>query len=179
MKNNKHNFEFKMKVVRDYLDGEGGYKYLGKKYSIHHSLVKEWIVQYNQFGDEGLAKSMTHTHYSGEFKRAVLQYRQENQLSYRETAIHFGIKSNSIIANWQRKLLDGGPNALDSRLGRPRKYMVKDDKKKDKHVDRNQPLNETEREELERLRAQLRRSELENIILKKLKALPKDPTDNK
>ena len=41
MKNNKHNFEFKMKVVRDYLDGEGGYKYLGKKYSIHHSLVKE------------------------------------------------------------------------------------------------------------------------------------------
>lgn len=98
MKNNKHNFDFKMKVVRDYLDGEGGYKYLGKKYSVHHSLVKEWVTQYNQFGDEGVAKSMKNTHYSGEFKRTVLQYRQENQLSYRETAIHFGIKSNSIIA---------------------------------------------------------------------------------
>lgn len=57
--------------------------------------------------------------------------------------------------------------------------MVKDDKNKDTHVDQNQPLNETEREELELLRAQLRRSELENIILKKLNALPKDPTDNK
>ncbi|CAM4234678.1 helix-turn-helix domain-containing protein [Jeotgalicoccus halotolerans] len=179
MKNNKHSFEFKLTVVTDYLNGEGGFQYLGKKYSIQDSLIKIWVTQYNQFGDEGLAKSMTHTHYSGEFKRAVLQYRQENQLSYRETAIHFGLKNSSMIANWQRKLLECGPAALDSHLGRSRKHMVKEDQSNNKTTNRDEPLNETEREELERLREQLRMSKLENIILKKLNALPKNPTDNK
>lgn len=179
MKNNKHSFEFKVKVVKDYLNEEGGYKYLGKKYNIHHTLVTKWVAQYKQLGYDGLTKSMTHTHYSGEFRRAVLQYRQENQLSYRETAIHFGIKNHSMIANWQRKLFEGGPTALEGKIGRPRNHMGKDNKETNKKVNPNKPLNETEREELERLREQLRMSELENIILKKLNALPKNPTDKK
>src|SRR5699024_3560468 len=178
MKTRKHTFEFKVKVVNDYLNNEGGYKILGKKYIVDTKQVRAWITQYYQFGYEGLSKSMTHTHYSGEFKRAVLQYRQENQLSYRETAIHFGIKNKSIIVNWQRKLTDGGPMALEGVKGRPRKYMDKD-KKVEKHTIPNKPLNETEREELERLREQVRMAELENIILKKLNALPKNPTDKK
>ncbi|WP_166626199.1 transposase [Jeotgalicoccus sp. S0W5] len=41
MKNNKYSFEFKLKVVRDYLDGEGGHKYLGKKHSIQYSMVRD------------------------------------------------------------------------------------------------------------------------------------------
>lgn len=53
------------------------------------------------------------------------------------------------------------------------------DKKVEKHTNPNKPLNETEREELERLREQVRMAELENIILKKLNALPKNPTDKK
>ena len=48
-----------------------------------------------------------------------------------------------------------------------------------KQVSKNEPLNETEREELERLREELRMKELENIILKKLNVLPTDPTDKK
>lgn len=48
-----------------------------------------------------------------------------------------------------------------------------------KQVSKSEPLNETEREELERLREELRMKELENIILKKLNALPTDPTDKK
>lgn len=178
MKTRKHTFEFKVKVVKDYLNNEGGYNFLSKKYNVDTTQVRAWITQYYQFGYEGLSKSMTHTHYSGEFKRAVLQYRQENQLSYRETAIHFGIKNKSIIVNWQRKLTDSGPMALEGVKGRPRKYMDKD-KKVEKHTDPNKPLNETEREELERLREQVRMAELENIILKKLNALPKNPTDKK
>ena len=48
-----------------------------------------------------------------------------------------------------------------------------------KQVSKSEPLNEKEREELERLREELRMKELENIILKKLNALPTDPTDKK
>ena len=48
-----------------------------------------------------------------------------------------------------------------------------------KQVLKSEPLNETEREELERLREELRMKELENIILKQLNTLPTDPTDKK
>lgn len=41
----------------------------------------------------------------------------------------------------------------------------------------NKPLNETERERLDRLKEQVRMDDLENIILKKLNALHKNPTD--
>jgi hypothetical protein len=37
MKNNKHSFEFKLTVVTDYLNGEGGFQYLSKNivFEIH------------------------------------------------------------------------------------------------------------------------------------------------
>lgn len=35
----KYNYELKKKVVKAYLDGEGGYEYLAKKYKIPASLI--------------------------------------------------------------------------------------------------------------------------------------------
>ena len=31
----KYSYEFKLKVVQEYLNGEGGYNYLWKKYNIY------------------------------------------------------------------------------------------------------------------------------------------------
>lgn len=54
----KYSFEFKKKVVKSYLNGEGGYTYLANKYGIpSDSKVKLWIDNYNAFGDEGLTRS--------------------------------------------------------------------------------------------------------------------------
>lgn len=54
----KYNFEFKKKVVLEYLNGEGGAKFLTKKYGIpYDSSVKQWIHNYDFFGDEGLIRS--------------------------------------------------------------------------------------------------------------------------
>ncbi|MGX0099823.1 transposase-like protein [Staphylococcus cohnii] len=55
-------------------------------------MIRLWVRQYNTHGYQGLTKSLSNTQYTSEFKRAVLKYREENQLSYRETAEHFGIK---------------------------------------------------------------------------------------
>lgn len=178
MKNKKHSFEFKVKVVNEYLNETGGYKYLGKKHNVDASLIRLWVRQYNTYGYQGLTKSLSNTQYTSEFKRAVLKYREENQLSYRETAEYFGIKHFSTIANWNRNIQADGPAALEGKQGRPRKYMSKKENNQ-KQVSKSEPLNETEREELERLREELRMKELENIILKKLNALPTDPTDKK
>ena len=162
----KYSFEFKLELVKDYLSGEaGGYKTIAKKYGVKAgSQVEDWIKNYEKYGEEGLRRKSIKTFYSGEFKLAVLQYRQYHNCSYREAADYFGISNQSMIASWQRKYLDEGFEGLNKSIGRPRN--MSENKKKN-----NLNLRESEKEELIRLRE-------ENIFLrasleyeKKLKAL--------
>lgn len=54
----KYSYEFKKKVVMSYLKGEGGYGYIAKMYGIPaQKRVKEWVHNYNAFGDKGLKRS--------------------------------------------------------------------------------------------------------------------------
>lgn len=40
----KYSYELKKKVVSAYLNDEGGYEYLSKKYDIsHHDIVRRWV----------------------------------------------------------------------------------------------------------------------------------------
>ena len=60
----KHSFEFKKKVVLDYLDGKGGMQYLSKKYELgSNSQLLKWINAYKAFGDEGLIRSHKKTNH--------------------------------------------------------------------------------------------------------------------
>ena len=54
----KYSFEFKMQVVNDYLNENGGYRYLAQKYRIpQYSTVQKWVNAYNTLGAEGLKRS--------------------------------------------------------------------------------------------------------------------------
>ncbi len=49
----KYKTKFKMKVVKEYLEGNIGYKGLAKKYSIpDHSTVRTWVNAYESQGYE-------------------------------------------------------------------------------------------------------------------------------
>ncbi|WOS95447.1 IS3 family transposase [Nosocomiicoccus massiliensis] len=50
MKNKKHSHEFKVKVVNEYLNNEGEYTYLGKKHNVNPSIIRKWVIMYEQFG---------------------------------------------------------------------------------------------------------------------------------
>ena len=69
----KYSFEFKIMVVNDYLNGQGGYTYLGDKYGINRCLVQKWIRNYNRFGEDGLLRSRKNQVYSFEFKLHVVE----------------------------------------------------------------------------------------------------------
>ncbi len=143
----KYNFELKLKIVMDYLEGYDSAEDLSQKYGVTtKSQIVKWINQYKQFGEDGLKKKMTKSNYSGEFKLGVLQYRKVNQSSYRETANHFNINNPSMIANWQRKYNEEGFQGLNRSVGRPSNMP---ESKKDKA---NKKITESEKEELLRLR---------------------------
>ena len=58
----KYSYEFKKKVVCEYIQGEGGYKYLSKKYGVKSTRdIRKWVNAYKEFGDKCVLKKTKHT----------------------------------------------------------------------------------------------------------------------
>ena len=163
----KHELDFKLKLIKEYKEGNIGFGLLSNKYEIHHSLIQMWIYQFDTFGIDGLISGMTRKKYSTDEKLRIIQYRITNKLSYKETARIFGITNHSIIAQWQMKYKQYGILGLESKpKGRASKTMKNNAKKVS-----NTKLNESEREELIRLREENRRLEIAIALEKKLQSL--------
>ena len=51
----KYNFEFKKKVVLEYINENISIRSLAKKYDIKsHNNIEIWVAKYKKYGDEGL-----------------------------------------------------------------------------------------------------------------------------
>ena len=135
----KYTKEFKVKLVTEYLSG----------------------------GFDKLSKKQNPDKFTSEFKLSVIQYRQINNISFRQTAEHFNISNGSIICNWERAYRQRGLSGLEDNRGRPKNDMTKSNKK----FKLNTPINESEREELIRLREENRLLKMKIIYEKKLQAL--------
>jgi len=166
----KYNFEFKLKLVKENEKGFGRY-FLSNKYAVKVSNIANWIRQYEMYGENGLRKSMSKTKYTGEFKLSVLKYKQDYELSYKETAVYFNINNPSIIANWKRKYEEEGFDGLNCTVGRPIKNEETTMLKNKDKSDNIKKLNKSEREELIELRQKNEYLEAELLYLKKLDAL--------
>ena len=105
----EYGFEIKLKVVQDYLDGKGGYRYLAKKYGVKNAdQVRSWINSYQQFGEEGLFRKHYDNTYSVQFKMDAIELYQTSELSYREVANRLGMRNHALIASWMRSFRDDG-----------------------------------------------------------------------
>ena len=167
----KHSFEFKKKVVLEYLDGKGGTPYLSKKYGLgSNSQLRKWINTYKALGDKGLMRSRKRTNYSFEKKLSVVELYLSSEISYQELAIQEGITNPSMISNWVNRFRVAGPDAL-----RPRKKGRK--KKMDKSKIDIKALEVEERtvdvsaEHVKKLEDELLKLRIENAFLKELRRL--------
>ncbi|MFS0982355.1 helix-turn-helix domain-containing protein, partial [Enterococcus casseliflavus] len=83
----KYPFELKLKIVKEYLSGVGGYRYLANKYGISSkSQVSNWVNAYREYGEEGLLRKHQNQKYSVQFKLNALELYQTSEMSYREVA---------------------------------------------------------------------------------------------
>jgi len=54
----KYSLTFKLKVVTAYLNSEGGYSSLAKKYGVKDaSQVRRWVSAFKEFGKDGYVES--------------------------------------------------------------------------------------------------------------------------
>ena len=164
----KYTKKFKIKLIREYLSGKkGGQPALANKYNIPESTLENRVNKYKSGGFDNLSKKLKNNKYTSEFKLSVIQYRQINNTSLRETAEHFSLVNGSMVYRWEKSYQQHGLSGLEDNRGRPKKDMTKSNKKSKL----NTPINESEREELIRLREENRLLKMKIIYEKKLQAL--------
>jgi len=175
----KYSYEFKLKVVEEYLNGTLGYTLLAKKHHISTtSLIEKWVNQFKTNGKEGLKTKRRNATYPLNFKLNVLRFKQDTGASYIDTANAFGISEPSIIANWHRQYERFGTQGLNKPQGRPPKMP-----KSNPNQDNNKTIHDNNHDEMKQENELLKKENeylrIELEYLKKLKALGlEDPRAN-
>lgn len=102
---------FKRAVIQDYLSGARGFKALASRYEVNPATIQRWVGRYRQHGEAWFSQKRRRP-YSAEFKRAVLRCMWREHLSYRQIAIRFDLRGNTVVSTWERLYHEGGVNAL-------------------------------------------------------------------
>ena len=167
----KYSYELKKKVVSAYLNDEGGYEYLSKKYDIsHHDIVRRWVKSYNKFGDKGLARSRQNNNYSFQFKLSVVELYLSSEVSYQELALSQGINNSSLITRWVNDFRTVGPDALRPKKKGRKKTLDIRELKNTSEPNEEKPVD-TSTEHIKELEDENLKLRIENAYLKELRRL--------
>ena len=167
----KYTFEFKKKVVFEYLYGKIGSTTLAKKYNIKsQNQVRQWIHNYQEFGDEGLKRSRKKETYSFEFKLHMVESYLSNEVSYEELALANGITNYTTISRWVETFRVAGPDGLRPRKKGRKKTLDKPAKNNNFQLLEEKSIN-TSAEHVKELEDELLKLRIENAFLKELRSL--------
>ena len=89
----KYSTEYKLKMVREYHVGQGGYRALSKRHEITESQIEHWVKAYRAFGENGLKRSRAQQTYSFEFKRSAVECYLSTEASYQDVALAHGLNN--------------------------------------------------------------------------------------
>ncbi|QYH52725.1 helix-turn-helix domain-containing protein [Liquorilactobacillus hordei DSM 19519] len=162
----KYTFEFKVKLVQEYWNGDVSYSDLMRKYNIPSMItIRKWVLQASVHGLSSLKAQHTKKVYSQDFKLFVVNYVKTHEVSQMAVAAHFGI-TFSRVNSWVNTFQKMGAAGLRKRpRGRPASMTKSTNKKL------NPSAEEKYKEEILKLKAQLQETEMERDILKALAAM--------
>ncbi|MBQ1369076.1 MAG: IS3 family transposase [Firmicutes bacterium] len=163
----KYSFEFKIKLVNEYLRGEGGYWTLSKRYGIDTVVIRRWVNNYNRFGEQGLMRSRANQFYSFEFKLHVVELYLTSELSYQELALQVGMTDPATITRWVQDYRAAGPEALKPK--RKGRKQTMDKEKVIREIEHGD--SEEQKELLKQLQEENLRLRIENAFLKEARRL--------
>lgn len=167
----KYSFEFKQKVVQEYLNGKGSYEYISKQSNMpDKKQVRIWVNAYKELGKEGLMRSRKNKNYSFQFKLSVVELYLTSEVSYQELALSQGINNPSLVARWVNDYRIAGPDALrPKKKGRKKTLDIREFKKPSKS-DEEKPVD-TSAEHIKELEDENLKLRIENAYLKELRRL--------
>jgi len=160
--NASYSKEFKESAIHDYLNGEGSYRDICKKYRIPAmTTLANWVKKYNEddkpkdYDPKGAVYMIPNRKTSLEERVNIVRYCLDHDSSYKYTAEYFNV-SYTQVYEWVKKYKTFGVDGLVDRRG---VRKVPED------------LSELDRlkRENEQLRRQLELKERETLLLKKVK----------
>ena len=174
----KYSTEFKMKLVKEYLEGKIGYRELAKKYNIPNKrAIQTWVSAYKTQGYDGLKVSRRNNNYSLEFKLNVVNLYLTGEMSYQSLANELKMNNPSMIARWVIDFREKGIEGLKSKKrGRPSKMSKIPKKSKNTKIEssaqltneKDNSLNEAQlKEKIKKLEEKNYWLQLENDAIKK------------
>lgn len=98
----KYETEFKLKVVKSFLAGDGRAKLLARRWSVPKEKVRTWVNHCRLNGIEGLRSKRSTC--SVQFKLQVLSHQDRQQLSSRQVAAIYDIRDPNQVVVWRRNL---------------------------------------------------------------------------
>ena len=168
----KYSFEFKKKIVTEYLTGNVGYKYLANKYGIPaKSNIENWINNYQSYGDKGLLRSRKNANYSFEYELHVVELYLSSEVSYQELALSLKINNPTLLNKWVNDFQIAGPDALrPKKKGRKKSLGLSDKKINIPSSSESTPVDVSD-EHVKQLEDELLKLRIENAYLKELRRL--------
>ena len=106
----KYKTEFKRKVVKSFLAGDGGAKLLARRWIVPEEKIRTWVNHYRLHGIDGLLPKRSA--YSAQFKLQVLAHQDCDQLSSRQVAAVYDIRNPNQVVVWRRNFDEGGVEAF-------------------------------------------------------------------
>ena len=167
----KYTYEFKKKVVDAYNNGEGGYWFLANKFGLSDTkCIRQWVANYNSFGDEGLHRSRKNEKYTFEKKLSVVELYLSSEISYKDLALQEGITNSCMISKWVNRFRIAGPDALrPHKKGRKKTLDKIDSNGQSEHIEVSSI--DTSAEHVKELEDELLKLKIENAFLKELRRL--------
>ena len=121
----KYSKNFKLKVIKYYLEKKEGYLKVAEHFKVSDSTVLQWVRKYKANGEKGL-ETRKRKNYDGDFKKEVIEYMHKNHLSYLETVIHFNLGSTNVPSEWDKIYKRKGAEALYHR----KPYKIRKNRKR-------------------------------------------------
>lgn len=168
----KYSYEFKKKIVLEYLNTPEGYDSISCKYGLSSSCqLKNWVAAYQKWGDTGLKRSRSQKVYSFEEKIFVVESYLTSEISYQRLALQVGINNPAMLARWVNEFKTSGPDALrPHRKGRKKKLSTSKVKKEAMQEVQNTEID-TSVEHVKKLEDELLKLRIENAFLKEMRRL--------
>ena len=162
-KNRVYSSELKLTAVSEYLSGKGSFLEVCKKYNICSTKqLRNWVKVYNAHGDFNSVKQSGGGSYMKQGRETTQEERVQiakecyaSGKNYGEMALKYNV-SYQQVRNWTLRYEELGEAGLEDRRGK---------RKKDQ-----EPRTELEKAqiEIERLKHELHKAEMERDLLKKL-----------
>ena len=158
--NNSYSSEYKIKVIKEYLNGKGSTSDIAAKYNIADSMVISWVNKYNNgeeikdYDPKSEVYSMKSRKTTLEERIEIVKYALDNNNDYKGAADKFLVPYANVY-KWVKIYNEQGEEGLKFHRGRPKNSITE--------------LTELEKKDLEitKLKLELEKHKRAEEILKK------------